>query len=271
MLAIFRSPLRACAFACVVTTASMTQLDLAIAQFGQSTQFPSEGVASPETESQLGLATQFATGADAGRAPSSTEIPLQKIEPHVSAPVVTALASSRDGVYLAAAGDDHFIRLINASSGRIVEISAVTPIGFRRSSFRPTRSNCFPRAMMAKSCGGATANLRNRPIDSTTLRSAMFVTVDPAWSLAVGGFGNEVGIWDLQKSDWVFKFSCSCGDQRCVRFSPAGDKLLCGGRRRRRARVGHLVGTGVSACSLTSRSSTYRVIFCRRVGRNQCR
>ncbi len=48
------------------------------------------------------------------------EIQLDKIEPNVSAPVVTALAASRDGAYLAAAGDDHIIRLIQTSSGRVL-------------------------------------------------------------------------------------------------------------------------------------------------------
>jgi WD40 repeat protein len=48
--------------------------------------------------------------------------------------------------------------------------------------------------------------------------------------LAVGGFHHQVGLWDLAAGTWRGHFSCSCNDQRCVRFSPSGDRLLSGGR-----------------------------------------
>ncbi len=61
--------------------------------------------------------------------------------------------------------------------------------------------------------------------------------------LAVGGFGNEVGIWDLHKRDWLFKFSCSCGDQRCKVLS-SGRQVAVWRPRRRRSRLGYHFGTG---------------------------
>jgi WD40 repeat protein len=48
--------------------------------------------------------------------------------------------------------------------------------------------------------------------------------------LAIGGFSDDVQIWDLSARTWKHQFKCECGDQRCVQFSPSGDKMLCGGR-----------------------------------------
>lgn len=224
MLAIFRSRLRASAFACVVT-ASMTPLNLAMAQFGQSTQFPSQ-TTSVETQPVL---APFGSGLFGEAA--TTEIQLEKIPPHVSAPVVTALAASRDGDYLAAAGDDHVIRLIQAKSGRIIGNFSGHTDWIQTLVFSADSKQLF-------SAGNDGKVLRwnyGEPTRPTELMQLPYAVRCLSLStqraqLAVGGFGNEVGIWDLSKNDWVFKFSCSCGDQRCVRFSPAGDKLLCGGR-----------------------------------------
>ncbi len=162
---------------------------------------------------------------------SVVEIQLQKIEPHVSPPVVTALAASFDGVYLAAAGDDHVIRLIQAHTGRIVGNFSGHTDWIQSLVFSADSKQLYSSGNDGKVLRWD-YNEPKRPVEVMQMPYAVrcLSLSTHRGLLAVGGFGNEVGIWDLRKGEWLFKFSCSCGDQRCVRFSPAGDKLLCGGR-----------------------------------------
>jgi WD40 repeat protein len=48
--------------------------------------------------------------------------------------------------------------------------------------------------------------------------------------LAIGGFSEEILIWDLATNTLRHRLNCDCSDQRCVRFSPDGSRVLCGGR-----------------------------------------
>lgn len=159
------------------------------------------------------------------------EIPLQAIKPHRSPPVVTALAASRDGRYIAAAGDDHVIRLIDAESGRILGNFSGHTDWIQTVVFSADSKQLY-------SSGNDGRVLRwdyGQPALPTELFQLPYAVRCLSVStqkqlLAVGGFGNTIGLWNLQTNAWHLKFSCSCGDQRCVRFSPEGDKLLCGGR-----------------------------------------
>lgn len=170
-------------------------------------------------------------GADEPASNGSVEIPLAAVKPHRSPPVVTALAASRDGRYLAAAGDDHIIRLLEVDSQRVLgefggHTDWIQTLVFSADSRQLFSSGNDGRILRWQS-GQA-----NGPEElfrvSYAVRCLSLSTEKQL--LAVGGFGEEVGIWDLSAGKWHLKFSCSCGDQRCVRFSPAGDKLLCGGR-----------------------------------------
>lgn len=171
--------------------------------------------------------TAAATSPDSG----SVEIPLSAIKPHLSAPVVTALAASRDGRFLAAAGDDHVIRLLDVASSRVVGEFAGHTDWIQTLVFSADSKQLY-------SSGNDGRVLRweygrpNSPDEVVRLPFAVrcLSLSTQKQFLAVGGFGEEVGIWNLQTARWHLKFSCSCGDQRCVRFSPAGDRLLCGGR-----------------------------------------
>lgn len=161
----------------------------------------------------------------------SIEIPLKAIAPHTSAPVVTALAASRDGRFLAVAGDDHVIRLLDVESTHVLGQFAghtdwILSLVFSADSKQLFSSGNDGRVLQWE-YGQA-----DTPIELFHLPYAVrcLSLSTEKQLLAVGGFGEEVGIWDLQANAWHSKFSCSCGDQRCVRFSPSGDRLLCGGR-----------------------------------------
>lgn len=158
------------------------------------------------------------------------EIPLDAIKPAVSPPVVTALAASRDGRYLAAAGDDHVIRLIDVEQGRVVGNFAghtdwIQTLVFSADSRQLYSSGNDRRVLLWKAGEAAPVEVMHLPYAVRCLSLSTHKQM-----LAVGGFGTEVGLWDLRANKWHLKFSCSCGDQRCVRFSPDGGKLLCGGR-----------------------------------------
>ena len=160
----------------------------------------------------------------------SVEIPLTAIKPHLSPPVVTALAASRDGRYLAAAGDDHVIRLLDVESTHVIGEFAghtdwIQTLAFSADSKQLYSSGNDGRVLCWQYGQSVPHTILTMPY---AVRCLSVSTTKQL--LAVGGFGEEVGIWDLQAGKWQHKFSCSCGDQRCVRFSPAGDKLLCGGR-----------------------------------------
>jgi WD40 repeat protein len=181
----------------------------------------------PASEQTLAIAPLPAVG----QWSCNLEIPLTAIKPHRSPPVVTALAASRDGRFLAAAGDDHVIRLIDLDSRNIISELAGHRDWIQTLVFSTDSKQLF-------SSGNDGRVLRwvygqpNGPDEILHLPYAVrcLSLSTQKQLLAVGGFGTEVGLWDLKAAKWHLKFSCACGDQRCVRFSPEGDKLLCGGR-----------------------------------------
>ncbi len=162
---------------------------------------------------------------------SSLEITLQPIEAHASAPVVTAMAASHDGKYLAIAGDDHVIRLFDVVAQKTVrELSGhadwIQTLVFAADS----------QTLYSGGNDGRVLRWDNdypvAPQEVVKLEFAIrsLSLASERQLLAIGGFSNDIKIWDLKSSKWKHEFKCECKDQRCVKFSPEGDKLLCGGR-----------------------------------------
>lgn len=168
---------------------------------------------------------------DGQDATGNLEIPLEAIKPHRSPPVVTALAASRDGHFIAAAGDDHVIRLIDAEAGRILgnfsgHTDWIQTVVFSADCKQLYSSGNDGRVLRWE------YGRQEKPTELFRLPYAIrcLSLSTHKQLLAVGGFGDAIGLWNLRTNAWHLKFSCSCDDQRCVRFSPEGDKLLCGGR-----------------------------------------
>jgi WD40 repeat protein len=162
---------------------------------------------------------------------SSLEILIKPLDKQRSAPVVTAMSASHDGKYLAIAGDDHVIRLFDVGLQRTVR-ELVGHTDWIQSLVFSADSQLF------YSGGNDGRVLRwehNYPFAPTEIVKLPFAVRSLSLAserqlLAIGGFSDDVKIWDLASSTWKHQFKCECGDQRCVRFSPNGDKLLCGGR-----------------------------------------
>lgn len=162
---------------------------------------------------------------------SSTEIQIQPLEEHRSPPVVTAMCASEDGKYLAIAGDDHVIRLYEFTTRKFVR-ELVGHTDWIQSLVFSTDSR------LLYSAGNDGRVLRweyDIPVSPVEVVKLPFAVRSLSLSshrqlIAIAGFSDDIKIWDLSQSTWKHQFECECGDQRCVRFDPNGDKLLCAGR-----------------------------------------
>ncbi len=162
---------------------------------------------------------------------SSLEITLQPVGAHVSAPVVTAMAASHDGKYLAIAGDDHVIRLFDVVAQKTVRELSGHADWIQTLVFAADSQTLY-------SGGNDGRVLRwdnDYPVAPREVVKLGFAIRSMSLAserqlLAIGGFSNDIKIWDIKSATWKHGLKCECSDQRCVKFSPAGDKLLCGGR-----------------------------------------
>ncbi len=162
---------------------------------------------------------------------NSLEILIQPLEEQQSAPVITAMSASHDGKYLAIAGDDHVIRLYDISLQRNVR-----NLYGHTDWIQSLEFSADSQSLYSTGNDGRVLHWQHRyPVAPTEIVKLPFAIRSLSLAserqlLAIGGFSDDVKIWDLAKKAWKHEFKCECGDQRCVRFDPSGDKLLCGGR-----------------------------------------
>jgi WD40 repeat protein len=161
----------------------------------------------------------------------SFEIRMAPLPQHDSAPVITALASSYDGRFLAAAGDDHAIRVIDVASGTTIRTLTGHTDWIQSLVFSSDAQHLYSAGN-----DGRVLRWNNQfPVSHTQVLAAGFAIRALTLSteknlLAVCGFSNEVLLWDLSSGAEKLRLSCDSEDQRCVRFSPDGSRLLRGGR-----------------------------------------
>ena len=161
----------------------------------------------------------------------SFEIRLEALPQHDSAPVITALAASHDGRFLAAAGDDHAIRVIDVASGTTIS----TLVG-HTDWIQSLVFSWDSQSLYSGGNDGRVLKWNHRyPVSFTQILAEDFairaITISSEKNLlAVCGFSNEVLLWDLSGGRLKLRLSCDTEDQRCVRFSPDGSRLLRGGR-----------------------------------------
>lgn len=209
-------------------------LQVVWAQFAQS-QFPVSTAPAKELSnslaSQPALPAQATLGVPRSDQSMSSKIPLERLPNQPSPPVVNALCASPDGRFLAVAGDDHVIRIIDMVNREVIQHLTGHTDWIQSLVFAADSQTLF-------SGGNDGQVLRWNHVDNN--QSSEVVKVPFAIRslsisshrslLAIGGFSDTVNVWDLQGSQWKHRLSCDTGDKRCVQFSPEGDKLLCGGR-----------------------------------------
>lgn len=174
----------------------------------------------------------------------STEIQIRALESATSAPVVTALATSPDGRFLAIAGDDHAIRILDSSSGEEVQVVIGHRDWIRALAFHTPglgsagRDPAAPATPLLYSAGDDGLVLEwtfVQPLQAREVVRLPFAVrtldvSDDEQLLAIGGFSTDVLVWDLSNQELLQRLRCPSGDQRCVQFSPDGSRVLCGGR-----------------------------------------
>jgi WD40 repeat protein len=190
---------------------------------------PSSPVAQPLSPATLSTDSVAAFRQHAGL--ESYEIPMQPLDRHHAPPVVTALAASHDGRFIAAAGDDHVIRIIDVATGTTISALAGHTDWIQCLVFSYDSQQLY-------SAGNDGRILRwnhRYPVSYEELISLGFAIRSISLAtekdlLAVCGFSETVVVWDLVSGQVKHQLKCDSGDQRCVRFSPDGSRLLCGGR-----------------------------------------
>jgi len=172
------------------------------------------------------------------RSQNSFEVQLKALDHETSPPVVTALAASHEGRFLAIAGDDHAIRVVDVQSGRELQafmghIDWVQSLVFVQELGSP--ATAAPLLYSAGDDGRVLEWKYEFPVRSREVIRVPYAVRSICVSadqklLAIAGFSEEILIWDLASNTLRHRLSCDCSDQRCVRFSPDGSRILCGGR-----------------------------------------
>lgn len=155
-----------------------------------------------------------ADAADAGRWPSGAErvasriFRLPPVDSHIDRVVVTAIAADPRGEFLAVAGDDHIIRILNAETLAIVHVLGE---------------------------GGSTKS--SKPGHFDWIRTLAFdVSGD---RLASSGNDGQLILWDRRRDFAVMQEIDSAPALACVRFSASGKQIAAVGFDSRVFLIGH--------------------------------
>ncbi|MCA9194398.1 MAG: WD40 repeat domain-containing protein [Planctomycetales bacterium] len=161
----------------------------------------------------------------------SIEVQLEPLDDATSPPVITALAATSDGRFIAAAGDDHAIRIIDALTGEVQK----TILGHIDWIHALTFS-ADGRVLYSSGDDGRILSWRyDHPLVPEEILKVPYAVRSLSVTshrglLAVSGFDNEILLMDLTTRLLKYRFEPTCGEQRCVKFSPQGKHLLCAGR-----------------------------------------
>ncbi len=158
---------------------------------------------------------------------------LTPLDPNgIYSPVVTALAASRDGQWLVAAGDDHAIRVVDRSTGKLHKlleghldwVQSVAILDDNRTILSCGNDGTL-RAWSVEPESQSVDVLYRGTI------ALMCMAVSPDNQLvAIGGFGNAIRIHNTRSGELHREVICECNDQRALAFSGDGLQMASGGR-----------------------------------------
>lgn len=157
-------------------------------------------------------------------------IQLDRLSPNSERPVVTAISISPQGDLLAAAGDDHAIRIVSMETGRTITTLMGHLDWVRAVEFSPDGSKLA-------SCGndgvlriwsvvGAPKLAVEHSLDHA-LMAMSFLGND---QLYAAGFKNNIYRLDIPNNKIVIDHACECNDIRSIACSPDNRWMAYGGR-----------------------------------------
>ncbi len=157
-------------------------------------------------------------------------IRLESLPNHMEPPVVTAISVSPKGDVIAAAGDDHAIRIVDLATGKttatlIGHLDWVQSVEFS------------PNALELASCGndgtlrvwslGSTPKMISSKSVPHALMTLNFLRDD---CIFAAGFSNCIYRYDGEQKDLVIFHTCDCRDIRSIAASPDRKWIAFGGR-----------------------------------------
>ena len=162
--------------------------------------------------------------------PAVDVIRLSSLPSHDERPVVTAISVSPIGDLLAAAGDDHAIRIVDLKSGKTTttltgHLDWVQCVEFS------------PNGLQLASCGtdgtlrvwslGSTPKLISK---KSVAHSLMTLTYLNDQCIYVAGFSNRIYRYDVDQRELSIVHTCDCRDIRTIVASPDRKWIAFGGR-----------------------------------------
>jgi WD40 repeat protein len=151
----------------------------------------------------------------------------------LESPVITAMALAPGGGYLAVAGDDHSVRLVDAASGD--ELGRQTTHGdwVRSLAFSPGGrhlASCGQDgkvSVWAMAANAGELQLLTEHVVDHALFGVAFASEDELYAV---GFGDAIYRLDLGSDRWQVDHRCECKDLRAIDISRDGRWLAYGGR-----------------------------------------
>lgn len=147
------------------------------------------------------------------------------------APVVTGIALQPNGALVAIVGDDHFLRLVERQSGRLVAKLEGHRDWIREVAFTQDGQWVITAGNDRRLLKWSPVTL-GAPTEIAELDFAVSaLSIDPTGRfVAVGGFGQKLQVINLAESQVVLEIDAICNDIRTVSFSPDGSQIAAAGR-----------------------------------------
>ncbi len=157
-------------------------------------------------------------------------IRLASLPTHTEPPVVTAISVSPNGELIAAAGDDHAIRIVELATGQ----TTATLIGHldwvQCVEFSPNGKHLASCGNDGSLCVWSLSpkpELTARKLANHALMTLAFLDDQ---SICTAGFGNKIYRSDASTGELVVMHTCECRDIRSIVVSPDRTRIAFGGR-----------------------------------------